>query len=244
MLDRLYRPLRRRLQRYRYAGDRFHCPVCDSRVRAFLPFGLPPRPNAMCPVCESVERHRLYWLYYERQTDLFDQNRSIRFLHFAPEMGLERRLRQLRHLRYLSLDFVSPYVEVRADLGSLPLAGECADVIHCSHVLEHVTNDHAAMGELLRILRPGGWGLIQVPVWTDGPTLEDPTIVDPAERERVYGQHDHVRLYGPDVMQRLQAAGFDLEILPASRFLSAEECDRHAIDPAEEIFRCHRPERA
>jgi SAM-dependent methyltransferase len=195
----------------------------------------------MCPVCESVERHRLYWLYYRRQTDLLNQDNEVRFLHFAPEMGIQRRLWRLAHLRYVSLDFVSPYVQIRADLCHLPLSDACADIVHCSHVLEHVSDDRAAMGHLLRILRPGGWGLIQVPIWTDGPTLEDPSITDPAERERIYGQDDHVRLYGPDVVERLRETGFDLDIIPASQFLSAEECKRYAIDPSEEIFHCRRP---
>ena len=241
LLEHLYHRLRRQLTRWRYAGRRFHCPVCDSWVRDLLPFGLPPRPHAMCPVCESVERHRLYWLYYQRRTDLLAPGPPRRFLHFAPEMGLQKNLRKLPCLRHVALDFVSPFVAIRADLCCLPLADSCAQIVHCSHVLEHVADDRAAMAELYRVMEPGGWGLIQVPVWSDDPTFEDPSIIEPAERERVYGQHDHVRIYGPDVLDRLRAAGLHVTIVPASQFLTPDECERYAISPSEEIFHCHRP---
>ncbi len=241
LLEQVYHRLRRGVIRLRYAGRRFHCPVCDSRVGAFLPFGLPPRPHAMCPVCESLERHRLYWLYYQRCTDLFAGSSRRRFLHFAPEMGLARRLRQVRSLQHITLDFVSPFVGIRADLCNLPLAHECAQIVHCSHVLEHVADDRAAMAELFRIMQPGSWGLIQVPVWSADATFEDPSIVTPADRERAYGQNDHVRLYGPDVIERLRGAGLQVNVIPASQFLSPDESLRFSIDPSEEIFHCERP---
>ena len=135
---------------------------------------------------------------------------------------------------------MSPYVQVRADLCHLPLTDQFADIVHCSHVLEHVPNDRAAMAELVRVLRPDGWGLIQVPVWSEDPTFEDASITDPSERERVYGQDDDVRLYGPDVVDRLRSVGLTVDVIPAAQFLSTQECERHAIDPAEEIFHCRR----
>jgi len=107
-------------------------------------------------------------------------------------------------------------------------------------VLEHVPDDRAAMAELVRVLRPDGWGLIQVPVWSEDPTFEDASITDPSERERVYGQDDDVRLYGPDVVDRLRSVGLTVDVIPAAQFLSTQECERHAIDPAEEIFHCRR----
>ena len=230
------------MKRWRYAGNRFHCPVCDSRVSRFLPYGLPARDHAMCPVCESMERHRLYWLYYARCTDLLDVNAGTRrFLHVAPEMGLETRLQRMSSLRYVTADFSSPYVDLRVDLCHLPLRPGCVDLIHCSHVLEHVPDDCGAMTELFAALRPGGWGLIQAPIWTDGPSWEDASITDPAERERVFGQQDHVRIYGPDYPDRLREAGFVVDEIQAGGFLDAGELERYAIAADEEVYRCTRP---
>ncbi|MBU10586.1 MAG: SAM-dependent methyltransferase, partial [Gemmatimonadetes bacterium] len=115
---------------------------------------------------------------------------------------------------------MSPYVQVRADLCHLPLTDQCADIVHCSHVLEHVPDDRAAMAELVRVLRPDGWGLIQVPVWSEDPTFEDASITDPSERKRVYGQ---------DVVDRLRSVGLTVDVIPAAQFLSTQECERHAI---------------
>ena len=135
---------------------------------------------------------------------------------------------------------MSPYVQVQAHLCHLPLTDQFADIVHFSHVLEHVPDDRAAMAELVRVLRPDGWGLIQVPVWSEDPTFDDASITDPSERERVYGQDDHVRLYGPDVVDRLRSVGLTVDVIPAAQFLSTQECERHAIDPSEEIFHCRR----
>lgn len=242
VLHGLYRRARRQMKRWRYSGDRFHCPVCDSPVSRFLPYGLPVREHAMCPVCESMERHRLYWLYYTRRTDLLEGGAGARrFLHVAPEMGLETRLQRAPSLRYVTADFFSPYVDLRMDLCHLPLRPGSVDVVHCSHVLEHVPDDRRAMVELLEALRPGGWGLIQAPIWTDQPSWEDASITDPAERERVFGQHDHVRIYGPDYPDRLREAGFEVETVRAADFLGAEEIEHHAVDADEEVYRCTRP---
>lgn len=242
ILHGVYRRLKRQAKRLRYAGDRFHCPVCDSRVSRFLPYGLPARANAMCPICESMERHRLYWLYYERCTELLDGGATgLRFLHLAPEMGLETRLQRVSSLKYVTADFNSPYVDLRADLCHLPLGPDSFDVIHCSHVLEHVPDDRGAMVQLLGVLRPEGWGLIQAPIWTDGPSWEDASITDPGERERAFGQHDHVRIYGPDYPDRLREAGFEVDQIRATDFLSAKELERYAIAAEEEICRCTRP---
>ncbi len=127
-----------------------------------MPFGVNLRDDAMCLVCESMERHRLYWLYYSLRSAIPDGGVSM--LHFAPEMGLEERLSRIGGLRRVTADLFSSFVDLRTDLMFLPFRDASSDVIHCSHVLEHVADDHQGLRELRRVLRDDGWALIQVPI--------------------------------------------------------------------------------
>lgn len=207
--------LKRLPLRLRYAGRGVECPVCQGRFRAFVPYG-PERPAARCPRCGLLERHRGLFLYLERQTDLLSARRSL--LHVAPEPELQRRLRRRPGLDYVSLDLTSPYADVRADLGALPFGDGRFDAVICSHVLEHVEDDGRALGEIARVLAPGGWALLLVPVDRDrAETYEDASIVAPEARRAAFGQDDHVRLYGADFPARCRAAGLQVQ---ADRWLS------------------------
>lgn len=196
-----------------------NCPVCGSSAACFLPFGLGGRRNALCPNCGSLERHRFLWLYLSRHTRLLRQ--VARVLHTAPEPCLEPRLRALPNLRYRSLDLFDPTADVRADLCDLPFGTGAFDLLLSSHVLEHLPDDRPALGELARVLRPGGRAVIMVP-YDPGlaETEEGGHVTAPAERLARFGHPYHYRNYGADFPQRLAAAGFMVTPVRVKRLLT------------------------
>jgi SAM-dependent methyltransferase len=187
---------------------RYHeCPCCGELATSFLPHGVKRRENARCPNCGSVERHRLQWLYLRDKTDLFTEPHEV--LHFAPESGLQRHLKSLPTIKYHGADLKSVRAEEHFDICAIPYPADSFDVILCSHVLEHVPDDRRAMSELFRVMKPGSWGLIEVPF--DGKldeTQEDPSVTTDEDRIRLYGNKGHLRRYGRDYPDRLRAAGF------------------------------------
>ncbi|MCG6962639.1 MAG: methyltransferase domain-containing protein [Acidobacteria bacterium] len=222
---------------------RVQCPLCCSRLRGFRNFGQPPRPGALCPRCGAVERHRFLWLYLQR---LPQDAASIDLLHFAPEPCLSGRLAALHGDRYHSVDLGSIAAQSRQDITRLALRDAVFDRIICSHVLEHVPDDQAALRELFRVLRPGGMALVQVPVAGDGRrTDEDPELIDPDERLRRFGQHDHVRLYGLDLRERFADTGFRVAVESCRSLWSNEEIRRYSLLPAgstdDFLFVGHKP---
>lgn len=221
------------------------CPVCGAHAERFAAFGHPPRPHAQCPRCGALERHRLVWCFFTRATALLDGRRKRRLLHVAPEPCLRARLTRIDHLTYVSADFADPEAMVLLDLVHAPFRDESFDVIYCSHVLEHIPDDRAAMCELGRILAASGWAVLNVPV-TAAATFEDPTITDPEERQRLFGQRDHVRQYGPDYADRLALAGWRVSRLSAEQIAGAEQACRWAIDTpaAGDIFLCTKQQAA
>ncbi len=230
----LPRSWKQRARKIWFRGRSRYCPVCKGSVRSFRPFGTPPRPDARCPVCDSLERHRLAWLFFERKTNLFD-GRPKRMLHFAAELELASRLRRVTGLTYLTGDAVDARAMVKMDITRIPCSDRSFDVIYCSHVLEHVPDDRAAMSELHRVLAPEGWAVFEIPISAPA-TIEDPSITDPAERERFFGQRDHVRRYGPDFEHRLREAGFLVQCVTAQQLVGNEEVTRFGL--REEIFFC------
>lgn len=227
-----YIPLWMRMggRRLFYYGNKHFCDMCGSKVRTFLQNGwdIPilserrviggmPRAGDRCPVCHSQDRTRLMRLYLERETQIGEASQSV--LHVAPDLGLVLWFKRLENVAYTSCD-LSPrrYRHVPnfivADLTDLPFKDKTFDLVICSHVLEHVPNDKAAMSELHRVTKLGGVVLALTPLATDEqPTDEAPDMTDPAERERRFGQWDHVRLYHrADFIRRLEAAGFDVSL--------------------------------
>ncbi|MFN8340521.1 MAG: methyltransferase domain-containing protein [Cyclobacteriaceae bacterium] len=195
-----------------YAGNAVTCPICQHHYRRFLPYGrINPRPNALCPSCQSLERHRLIWVYLQQETSFFASKQSV--LHVAPEACFMAAFEKQHGDQYITADIESPLAKVKMDIHQMPFTDGQFDVVLCNHVLEHVTDDIQAMKEIARVLRPGGYAILQVPFFSPVPevTHEDPTIVDPRERERVFGQDDHVRLYGRDYPARIQRAGLKPE---------------------------------
>lgn len=225
-----------------YRGNRYACPLCGRTYRKMLPYGyVTSRENALCPHCLSLERHRLLWLYLERETTLFSSLPTL--LHIAPEVCLMRHLKphyKSSPERYQTADLESPLADLHFDIQQIPLADESFDVIICNHLMEHVENDLLAMRELHRILKKGGWGVLLSPVdLARETTFEDDSITDPEERTRIFGQYDHRRLYGNDFAERLRKAGFEVKDLDYVTRLSAEDRNRFAL-PEDHIYVIHK----
>ena len=222
-----------------YVGRGRECPVCGTKRRKFLPYGyVTSRDNALCPNCLSLERHRLLWLWLQRESDLFE--RRPRLLHVAPEVCLMRHLRKAykgHEEDYVTADLESPLADLHFDIQHIPLADESFDVVFCNHIMEHVEDDLQAMREIHRVMRRGeGWGVILSPVELEREkTFEDDSITDPEERTRIFGQYDHRRVYGRDYADRLREAGFEVEDLNYAAILTTEERERYAL-PKDHLY--------
>ncbi len=206
-----------------FRGDKFTDPIDSKSYRKFLPYGYgKQRENALSPGTLSLERHRQMWLYLQNETNFFTKNYKI--LHIAPEQEFFRKFRKMKNLDYTSADLYSPLVDIKADILDLPFKDESFDIVFCNHVLEHIEDDTKAMRELYRVMRKGGWGIIQVPLKNSlEKTFEDFSIREPKERQKHFGQYDHVRWYGMDYFERLQKVGFEVDVNYYSRTFSAEE---------------------
>ena len=242
VLRRPYRSLRRScrllLARLFYRGDRVVCPCCGWHGKAFLPAGsVVLRANAECPNCYARERHRLLYLYLTRETTILST--STRLLHFAPESSLRNIFEKNDNIDYITTDLEDPSVKVQMSITDIQFDNDSFDCILCSHVLEHVPDDRAAMQELLRVLKPSGFAILQVPIkdLPEGRTLEDDQVVSPDERERVFGQRDHVRIYGRDFYDRLVAAGFTVTVRDYTSELGTEAEQKFGLR-AEGIYHC------
>ncbi|MCQ2306908.1 MAG: methyltransferase domain-containing protein [Bacteroidales bacterium] len=190
-----------------YIGNKVECPVCGGRFRKFLPYGYgEATDNRMCPKCLSLERHRLLWLYLKEKTSFFTDN--LKVLHFAPEQPYLKRFRAMKNFDYTTADLDSPIADLHLDVTKIDLPDNQYDVVICNHVLEHVDDVNKAFSEIKRILKPDGWAVLLVPINPNVDTWEDPTITDPEERKRNFGQYDHVRQFGRDYAQVLEKAGF------------------------------------
>jgi SAM-dependent methyltransferase len=208
------------------------CPICGYHG-AFEPFGVVPRPNAMCPNCGALERHRQFKLMLDR-TELPHPGSSL--LHFAPEAAITRLVRPLCE-KYVTADLMRDDVDLNLDIEAIDLPDGSFDWVICSHVLEHV-NDIAALGELYRILKPGGIALLMVPIVEGWETsYEDYTVTEESARLLHFGQRDHVRRYGRDFRDRVRRAGFEL-----SEFVvGGAESVKYSIIPGIRIFIAGKP---
>ena len=218
-----------------FSGNTFEDPIDGSRYRTFLPYGYQNlRKNALCPGTLSLERHRLLWLYLERKTSFLTQ--SLKVLHVAPEQVFYQVFKQYSHWDYTTTDLHSPLAMVKADICALPFEDNSYDLILCNHVLEHIPDDTQAIRELFRVLKKGGRLIAQVPLDEDrAESFEDDSITDPKERTRIFGQYDHVRVYGQDYYSRLQAVGFQATAVDYLAELSIEEQKRYALPKREKI---------
>jgi len=220
-----------------YYGKGRWCPVCEKSSRKFHTFGTVPREDARCMLCGALERHRLVWLYFSRMTNLFDETPK-EMLHIAPEPCFESRLSKRLGQNYITADLLDPRAMVKMDITDIQYPDGYFDVIYCSHVLEHVQDDKKAMREFRRVLKPGGWAILIVPITADK-TFEDPSIVDPSERLKAFGQDDHVRRYGPDYIDRLRESGFKVKASSVPELFDEDDIVRMGLTPASgDIYYC------
>ncbi|MFO8182600.1 MAG: methyltransferase domain-containing protein [Candidatus Aegiribacteria sp.] len=220
-----------------YAGSNYECPCCGGRFRKMIPWD-PSDPlddNMVCPACRSQSRHRLLLTFLERETDIFSS--ETRLLHFAPESFLADRFRKYRNIEYVTADLSMARVSARLDITSLPFENDSFDALICNHVLEHVMDDSTAIRELSRVLRPGGWAVVMVPMdRSRAETFEDPSITDPEKRLKTFGQSDHVRIYGRDFIQRLRSGSWTVRELNYAEDLDPGLRDRLALMKNEFIY--------
>ena len=243
-----YRMAVRKLARLpRYKGSQRYCPICDSHLKCFLPVTFPAfskdspfvtRQNAKCPVCGSIERYRLIYLYIKQKTNLFDPPRK-KMLHTAPELILTEKFANSRYVDYLSSDIDPGRIGAMAkiDLTDIAFGTDTFDVIVSSHVLEHIENDRKALSELYRVLKPGGWAIIQVPIIAEK-TFTNPSAQTEEEKFRAYGKEDHVRGYGKDYKQLLESVGFKVKVDDFVKSFSPEKIEYFGLIPDEEIYFC------
>ena len=204
-------------------GNNYTDPIDGKSFKHFLPYGYgKQRLNVLSPSTLSLERHRLLWLYLKNETDFFTANKKV--LHFAPEQAFYKRFRTQSNLEYLTTDLNSPLADVKADICALPFEDNAFDIILCNHVLEHIPNDTKAMQELFRVMKPGGMGILQIPQdLSREMTFEDNSITDKKERAKIFGQYDHVRVYGHDYFDKLRQIGFKVAAVDYTSQFSAED---------------------
>jgi SAM-dependent methyltransferase len=225
------------------------CPICETGRFEFQPFGKPQPRNAVCPNCYSLEGHRLIWKYLNEKTNLFSGKQKEKLSHFAPEHCFQKNFSKRREIEYFPCDFspelydckdaVNPVLKV--DIINIPFPEESFDVILCSHVLEDIPDDARAMSELFRVLRKGGWAILQVPIdYKREKTYEDFSIVSPEAREIAFGQNDHVRWDGRDYKERLAKAGFVVTEDEFVKTFSSKEIFRYGFSSSELIYFCQK----
>ncbi len=214
-------------------GDTYIDPIDGKSFKRFLPYGYEsPRENVLSPSTLSLERHRLLWLYLKDETDFFTKKYKV--LHFAPEQAFYKRFRALENLNYTTTDLDSPLADIKADICDLPFADNSFDIIFCNHVLEHIPDDTKAMEEIYRILKPNGWAVLQIPQdLKRATTFEDDTITDRKERAKIFGQYDHVRIYGRDYFTKLREIGFHVDEVDYTSKLTPENIDKYRLAKGE-----------
>lgn len=223
-----------------YYGNKFEDPISGKTYRKFLPYGYSgraKRDNVLCPGSLSLERHRLLWLYLKNKTDFFTKKRKM--LHIAPEQCFYKLFKAMPNLDYKTGDYNSPIADIHFDLHQAPFEDNTFDVIFCNHVLEHVEDANQCMRELYRIMKPGGFGIFQIPQDVNRyETYEDKSITSERDREIHFWQKDHVRLFGLDYKDKLAAAGFKVVVEDYTKDISAELAERYRLPKGELLYYC------
>ncbi|MEI8193161.1 MAG: methyltransferase domain-containing protein [Flavobacteriia bacterium] len=244
LLNTLPRPLLIRLSYvfkffapWLYRGNNVECPVCEKSFSKFLSYGsdVAHRENVLCPYDLTLERHRLMWLYLKNHSNFFTAQ-HLDVLHIAPEQCFIHKFRKQSNLTYLTGDLESPLADIHFDLHHIPLDDQKFDIVICNHVMEHVEDPIQCMKEIFRVMKSGGWAILQVPQDMNREfTYEDPNIVTPEDRELHYWQKDHVRLFGRDYPQYLEKAGFRVEAFLLKDHMPISKFQRYQI-AAEEVL--------
>ena len=246
---------------FKYKGDKYYCPYCEHSFKKMLPDGFKLdvieekqiigsgyRDNCTCPRCFSKDRDRLIYLYINNETEILSQ--PTKLLHIAPEAWLKELFIRTPHLEYTcgvkgasKMTYYYDRMTRELDITNLEMRDHLYDVIICNHVLEHISDDAQAISEIYRVLKPGGWAILQVPYSALlHETYEDPSIISKHGREKHFGQFDHVRIYGLDYLQRLEKAGFKAEQYnPKNSEIKIENLEKYALNELEELFVVRKP---
>ena len=224
-------------------GKNFTDPIDGKSFRIFLPYGYgSQRNNVLSPSTLSLERHRLLWLYLQNKTDFFTSKNIKKVLHFAPEQEFYKRFKKQKNIEYVTTDLLSPLADVKADICNLPFEDNSFDIIFCNHVLEHIPDDTKAMQELYRVMKQGGMGIFQIPQDLNrATTFTDNTITDARERAKIFGQYDHVRVYGRDYFDKLKTIGFQVEAIDYTTILGTELVTKYCLASGELLPLCRKP---
>lgn len=246
LLDKIYNLCRGSIYRLSLYGSKYTCPICKYSFRKFLPVGYRHnilkekkiigggyRPNAKCPFCTSIDRERLIYMFLQTN-DLLQVGMKI--LHVAPEKNIQKFIKE-KELKYYSADLNSPLANIKMDIQKIPFPADYFDAIICNHVLEHIPDDIKAMKELNRVLKPNGWAILQVPFSSAiEHTFEDATVTSTKDRKLIFGQANHVRIYGLDYPKRLSAANF----IATKEKIPIGLIDQYALNPDEVVFFCRK----
>lgn len=221
-------------------GNKFTDPIDGKSFRKFLPYGYgKQRENALSPSTLSLERHRLLWLYLQNETEFFSTPKKLKTLHIAPEQCFLSLFKKQQNLEYVTADLESPIADVKADICNLPFEDNSFDVIFCNHVLEHIPDDKKAMQELFRVLKKGGFGIFQIPQdISREKTFEDNSITNQKERAKIFGQYDHVRIYGKDYFDKLRSVGFSVQEIEYAKKIAPEKVERFCLMKGEILPIC------
>ena len=223
-------------------GDKFTDPIDGKSFRKFLPYGYgKQRENALSPSTLSLERHRLMWLFLKDNTNFFTATKKFKVLHIAPEQCFLDIFRKQQNLNYITSDLESPIADVKADICDLPFKENEFDVVFCNHVLEHISNDTKAIQELYRVLKPGGFGIFQIPQdLSKAITFEDSTITDSKERAKLFGQYDHLRVYGRDYFNKLRSIGFKVDEVDYTKKITLDKIEKYCLMKNEILPVCYK----
>jgi predicted SAM-dependent methyltransferase len=221
-------------------GTKYTDPIDGKSFKSMLPYGYEKqRKNALSPSTLSLERHRLLWLYLKNETDFFTGTAKKKVLHFAPEQAFYKLFRNQKNIDYTTTDLFSPLADVKADICDLPFENNSYDIILCNHVLEHIPDDTKAMQELFRVLKPGGMAILQIPQeLARDTTFADDSITDQKERAKIFGQYDHVRIYGRDYFDKLRSIGFKVIEEDYTHKITPELVEKYCLAKGEIIPVC------
>jgi len=223
-------------------GNTYTDPIDGKSFRKFLPYGYGnQRKNALSPSTLSLERHRLMWLFLKDETNFFNSTKKLKVLHIAPEQCFLDLFKKQKNLEYITSDLESPIADVKADICDLPFKENEFDVVFCNHVLEHIPDDTKAMQELYRVMKKGGFGVFQIPQdLSRDVTFEDNSITDKDERAKIFGQYDHVRVYGKDYFNKLRSEGFKVDEVDYTKKIDSKQIERFCLMKGEILPICYK----
>lgn len=237
-----------------HKGDNFHCPFCGYKAKDMYEIGIDipvlrekkvvggGLRKGGCYKCHSYDRERLIYFYLIHELKIQDNSAIKSILHIAPERHVMEELLKIPFLKYACGDkftqgYSYPTNVADMDLTSLKFENNTFDFVISNHVLEHIPNDLDAMKEIFRVLKSGGQAILQVPFSLNTEkTLEDWTVTDPTQREKVFGQFDHLRIYGQDYLERLRSVGFKVSSINISGKYKLA-----GLNPDEDLFIINKP---